>query len=133
MQSTDSAETLGNDGTVQNWRATEVGKYISCQVDSSLLGTGLLINCWVRAASEGWTKGNVCHEGRKYELYMCGNGCSPDLRQTKKYVQLTILIQRDKTGYLKNARWRWDMCREDMPEANHSGLVIILRAGFQLH
>jgi hypothetical protein len=25
------------------------------------------------------------------------------------------------------------MCHEDMPEANHSGLVIILRAGFQLH
>jgi hypothetical protein len=25
------------------------------------------------------------------------------------------------------------MCHDDMPQANHSGLVIILRAGFHLH
>jgi hypothetical protein len=28
MPSTGSGEALGNGGTVQNWRATEVGKYI---------------------------------------------------------------------------------------------------------
>jgi hypothetical protein len=31
MPSADSGEALGNGGTVQNWRATEVGKYIICQ------------------------------------------------------------------------------------------------------
>jgi hypothetical protein len=65
MQSTDSAEALGNDGTVQNWRATEVGKYISCQCG---LSGWLVVNCRVeqlRRAGQTIQRMAcvVCHDG----------------------------------------------------------------------
>ncbi len=62
MPSADSGEALGNDGTVQNWRATEVGKYIICQFQVTRDWRGVLINCRVRAARQcvvDNTKGTV--------------------------------------------------------------------------
>jgi hypothetical protein len=53
IPSTGSGEALGNEGTVQNWWATEVGKYINRQRCASSPGTGVLTNrhVWVRESA----------------------------------------------------------------------------------
>lgn len=63
MPSTDSVEALGNDGTVQNWRATEVGKYIICQRGFQYR-QALAFNCRVRAASQ-WKADNTMDDLRR--------------------------------------------------------------------
>lgn len=62
IPSTGSGEALGNEGTVQNWRATEVGKYINWW-------RGVLVRCGLACCPTVTSERSVA-QSRQY-------GCTP--------------------------------------------------------